>query len=132
MSLKDLSVTDRAIVLHVVRALVLGPFLDDDDYARRIGLRRPQVEAVLRWWPDVDDSADDSTACIAINNSLHEAASRLDVKARDWPTWFPVSPEEVREVWVRWARARGWSAIGPRSASDGGTPGRVPTGPPGD
>lgn len=130
MALIDVSAEDRAVIRQVMLALVRGPFLGDDDFERRIGVRRAQVDAVLRWWPDVDDHADDGSVCIAINNSLYEACSRLRVKPREWGIWFPVSPEQVREVYVRWARARGWSVIGPRGTAGararGESPGRSP------
>ena len=108
MFIKQLHDTDREVIRQCLGAVRGGRYLDEDDIASRVGVAPATYDALMEAWPDVDDSDDDSDACLVINNALNEICHGVRIPAREWPTWFTVSKDEVKAVYRRWASLRGW------------------------
>ena len=114
MALMDLPEADREVVWQCLRAIVQGEFIADVEFHARLGLSRAQIRALLASWPRINDRDDDSDACLALNNSMNEVCHGAAIKPREWQTWFTVPNDEVKAVFERWARSRGWSVNGVR------------------
>jgi hypothetical protein len=114
MAMKDLRGPDQDVIRQCVAAIAAGPFIDDDEFATRLGVSRATVQSLLAAWPHVDDGADDSDACLALNNSMNEVLHGLDIPPITWSEYFTVARREVDAVFHRWARSRGWTLGRPR------------------
>src|SRR5262245_16731568 len=103
MALQDITEADRSVILECVKAIAHGPFLDDVECHPRLGLDRPQLNAVLNSWPRLDDSREDSDQALAINNCLNEICYGVPISDSEWDTWFSVSRDQVKRVYDKWA-----------------------------
>jgi hypothetical protein len=75
VSLAELSDTEKQIILQSMKAILRGRFLEGE-FHTRLGIEPDELEQLLLAYPNVDDSDDDSTASLAINNCLNEGMSR--------------------------------------------------------
>jgi hypothetical protein len=58
---------------EVVRRAMAATFrYFDFDFQTRLGISPDSMRMLLDAWPVVDDSRDDSDACLAINNSMND------------------------------------------------------------
>lgn len=114
MALDNTSSRDREVVHQCLVALRAGEFIDEDEFQSRIGLSVTEYDAVVSAWPAIDDRADDSDACLAINNALNELSYGMRVEPDMWSSQIDASADEVREVYRHWAVARGWRQTGIR------------------
>ena len=114
MTVERLTETDRDVVRQCLVALRAGRYLDDDNIVSRVGVAPATYDALIAAWPRIDDSRDDSEACLVVNNALNEVCHGVDIPDREWPRWFTVSRDELRAVYGRWAGLRGWDRTGIR------------------
>ena len=114
MTVERLPEPDRNVIGQCLAALRRGRYLDEDDIVSRIGVPVGAYDTLLAAWPAVDDSDDDSDACLVVNNALNEICHGVHIPTREWPTWFTVPRDEVKEVYRRWAHLRGWERTGVR------------------
>jgi hypothetical protein len=114
MTIDRLSDSDRSVIGECLVALRRGRYLDEDDIVSRIGVSVATYDALAAAWPAVDDSDDDSDACLVVNNALNEVCHGVHIPMRDWPAWFTVPKAEVKEIYRRWADLRGWDRTGVR------------------
>ena len=112
MALWALSQTDQQIILECLKAILEGPFIDSVEFQTRIGINRDDLSQVIQAWPNIDDSNEDSTEVLALNNCMNEVCNGLDISDRDWSHWFRVGRKEVCEVYSRWASLNGYPRTG--------------------
>ena len=113
MSLAQLSDKEKQIILQSMKAILRGRFLEGE-FHTRLGIEPDELEQLLLAYPNLDDSDDDSTAALAINNCLNEVCHGISFSENDWSQWFGVSRAEVQEVYRKWAVLRGASRTGIR------------------
>jgi hypothetical protein len=114
MAFQQLSPLEKDIVRQAMRAVIDGPFIDDWEFHARMGVYRPEAQTILRSWPDLDDSTYDSATFLTINNSLNELCYGLWISDEEWSEWLSVPREELRRIYVSWARLAGLSGTGIR------------------
>jgi len=82
------------------------------DLETRIGVTEEQMRDLLAKWPNVDDSVDNGPECLAINNSLNDLLHGLGISDATAMELTGADRSEMRRVYDKWARARGWSSTG--------------------
>jgi hypothetical protein len=82
------------------------------DCETRLGVTPEEMQALLDSWPVIDDSLDDSPACLAINNSLNDLLHGLGISEKEANNSIGVSRGEMERVYLKWAKARGWKFTG--------------------
>jgi hypothetical protein len=112
MALSDLAPEQQEAARQCLRYVLESRQLEDE-LDTRLGVTKEEVSQLLATWP-VDDSDDESIACIAINNSFNEVLNGLDISHADWSRSFAVDPEELSAIYKTWATSRGWKATGIR------------------
>jgi len=85
----------------------------EGEFTTRMGVTELEAAEVLRRWPAVDDVADDSTACLAINNALNEVANGLTLSAAEWGR-LGTDYVSVATLLRRYSSLRGWRSTGLR------------------
>src|SRR5262245_27901399 len=114
MSVKKLSETEQEVVHQCIRAVNSGKLIDDREFHARLGFDRSELNDILDKWPLIEDSDDNSTAALVVNNCLNEVSYGCDISPSEWANWFKVSRDEVKRLFERWARLRGWRSTGIR------------------
>jgi hypothetical protein len=84
------------------------------DFETRLGLEEEEMTELLRVWPNVDDTVDDSTACLAINNSLNDLLHGVGISEEESLRLLGVGRDEAYRVYRKWAETRGWNSTGVR------------------
>jgi len=79
MAFKELSPSEKAIVLQCMKAIADGPEIEDWEFHTRLGIVRPTLRRVISLWPGIDDGSDDSDEFLAINNCLNEICHGVDI-----------------------------------------------------
>jgi len=79
MAFKELSPSEKAIVLQCMKAIADGPEIEDWEFHTRLGIVRPTLRRVISLWPEIDDGSDDSDEFLAINNCLNEICHGVDI-----------------------------------------------------
>jgi hypothetical protein len=103
--LRALSSRDQLTVRECLEFVLRGGALTGE-FETRIGVTERTVEQLLGRWPAVDHCGDLSPQ-VAINNALNEVVHGVHVSESEWSRWFTRARVEIREVYKRWARARG-------------------------
>jgi len=116
MAIESLPEEEREIIRSCLRAVLEGPFIDDDEFQTRLGVDRIALKELLESWPDVDDSTDDSRDCLLINNSMNELCHGVKTTPEEWARWFGpgISREMVKRTYTNWTIAKGWPGTGVR------------------
>ena len=111
MSLAALTPAELEVVRRAMKAslVFIGAGFD-----ARMGITQDQMEVLLAAWPNVDDTADDSDACLAINNALNDLLHGVGIKDAEARQHVGVGRDEMVRVYHKWALARGWSRAGVR------------------
>jgi uncharacterized UPF0160 family protein len=103
MSLKNLSINERSIILECLRASVEGPFFDDDDFHILFGLDREEVENVISTWANIDDT--DKLVRRAINSSMNNLLGFPHNAQKDtWNRYISISVSELEALYKKWKR----------------------------
>ena len=111
MPLSSLTKTEQ----EVVRRVLNGAFRHFDfDFHTRLGLSEQELKKLLARWPDIDDTDDDSPACLAINNTLNDLLNGLGISDKAAIELTGVDRAGVQRVYKKWSAARGWSSTGAR------------------
>lgn len=84
------------------------------NFHTRLGVTEEEMRQLLAQWPNVDDWADESAACVAINNALNDLLHGVGIGDEDARELIGVDRAEMRRVYEKWARGRGWSSAGMR------------------
>jgi hypothetical protein len=114
MAFKELSPTEKEIVLQCMKAIVDGPEIEDWEFQTRLGIVRPTLRRIISLWPEIDDSSDDSDEFLAINNCLNEVCHGVNISATEWQEWFAQPKDEIKQTFAKWLRLRGSSSGGIR------------------
>lgn len=111
MTLASLTPEER----EVVRRTMLATFrFLDFDFQTRLGIAPDAIRSLLAAWPAVDDTKDDSDACLAVNNSFNDFLHGVGVSEAEALELVGVSRAEMGRVYRKWAAARGWGKTGVR------------------
>jgi hypothetical protein len=98
---------------EVVRRSMLATFrLFDFDFHTRLGIEPEVMRSLLAAWPSIDDTNDDSDACLAVNNSLNDLLHGVGISEVEALELVGVSRTEMGRVYRKWATARGWAKTG--------------------
>ena len=69
---------------------------------------------LLKEWPGINDSDDDSDARLAINNSLNDLLHGLGISDEEAERLTGANRTELLRIYRTWAHRRGWSCTGLR------------------
>jgi len=115
MTLTTLTEDEREVIHACLVALRRVPDLSHpNEFQTRVGLTVEEYDTVVAAWPDLDDTSDDSDACLAINNALNEIAHGVVFEPSVWGLRATTTRETVAAVYRRWAIGRGWRQTGIR------------------
>ena len=111
MTLLNLTTEEREVVRRSMQAslLFIGAGFD-----ARMGLEETTMSALLKAWPDLDDSDDNSITCLAINNALNDLLHGVGISDEQAMQTVGVNRDEMYRVYKKWAIGRGWSSTGVR------------------
>jgi hypothetical protein len=84
----------------------------DADFQTRLGIPPDTMRSLLLAWPNIDDSKDESDACLAINNTLNDLLNGVGISDAEALELVGVTRAEMQRVYGKWASARGWGATG--------------------
>jgi hypothetical protein len=111
MTLKSLTSDE----LEVVRRAMLATFdYLTFDFSSRIGIEANEMHDLLNKWPHVDDSEDESGACLAVNNSLNDFLHGIGISDTEALEKIGVDRAEMRRIYGKWSTSRGWDRTGVR------------------
>jgi hypothetical protein len=111
MSFLSLSLEEQEVVRRSMEATF---HYFDFDFCSRLGVEPDKMRALLEAWPVVDDSRDDSAACLAINNSLNDLLHGVGISDLEAIARVGVDRQEMDRVYRKWVTSRGWRATGIR------------------
>ncbi len=83
---------------HCLRAVVYGPFLEDSEFQTRLGLTRSEAQQLAGTWPEPEDPRAVQMIVACINEVCHG----IRFSDQEWRFWFSESPEEIRNVYLKW------------------------------
>jgi hypothetical protein len=86
-----------------MQAVLDGSWIDDFEFATRLGFERESLKEILGTWPLLDDSAN-GLGRLAINNCMNEVCHGINISPRDWSDWFTQSPDEVKATFSEWLK----------------------------
>ena len=64
--------------------------------------------------PNVDDTSDESDACLAINNAMNDLLHGVGISDQKALELIGVDRAEMLRVYRVWTEGRGWSSTGER------------------
>ena len=100
MSLAQLTEEERRVMQACLKAASEGPFFPEDEFQRRFGQDRGDLDRVLRAWPRVDESAE--RVALAIINAMASLLSGRHGQPEERRRWVPVPDAEVLRVLHKW------------------------------
>jgi hypothetical protein len=106
-----LSIEEKEIVR---RAISVMPKVLTFEFEARMGISEESASSLLSVWPKVDDSDDNSDACLAINNSLNDLLHGEGVTDQQCQEFTGANRKELLRIYRKWATARGWVNTGIR------------------
>ena len=109
MSIEDRSVEEKEAVRQAIAAM---PALLTFEFETRMGLSEASASFLLENWPRINDSDDDSDACLVINNSINDLLYGVGVTDNECKELTGVNREELIRINNKWATARGWENTG--------------------
>lgn len=111
MSLGNLTSSELAVVRNAMEATFQ---FFSFDFQARLGLEPEEMSELLKSWPNVDDTSDDSQACLAVNNSLNDLLHGVGISEEESVRLLGVGRGEVYRIYRKWADSRGWNSTGVR------------------
>lgn len=112
MAFEKLLPNEQNIVLQCMTAILEGSFIDSFELQTRLGVDKEELKSVVAAYPQLDDTDEDSATNLAINNCMNEVCHGVDITPDKWIKWFNVSRENVKEVYIKWAKLKGYSSTG--------------------
>src|SRR5438046_2616378 len=104
MPLRNLSESERRIVLQCMLAVRDGPFLHHNAFHARLAVTRDELMGLIDRWPDIDDTVPRSKERLAVNHCMATALNTYAVKDSEWPRWFDVTRDEVKRIYDKWSK----------------------------
>lgn len=111
MPLADLTPAELEIVRRAMAATF--EFLSFD-FETRLGVQAKEMQNLLAAWPRVDDSSDESSACLAVNNAMNDLLHGIGISEDESSRLLGAPRVEVLRVYRKWVESRGWSGTGVR------------------
>ncbi len=112
MPLEHLTASERNVVAGCLRAVVEGPFFDDDEYHPMFGLSRVEMADLLARWPRLSESEDEVMR--GLNNAMNNLLiwygwqdEEPERGARLLREWTGATPDEIERVFYKWREGRG-------------------------
>jgi len=88
------------LIRMAVNCVVETDELCSSDFETRIGENKETVSHLLQSWSDLDIYSDESSDLI--NSCLNEVCHGLFFDQEEWEDLFPVSKEQLRELFSKW------------------------------
>jgi hypothetical protein len=114
MALEKMSDEEREAIRLSLTAMCYGPFLEEFEFHTRMGVSRETIAALLKQWPNLDDSPAESDVVLAINNSLNELCFGIDISNEEWNRWLNFSRTRLMAIYRKWAELKHWTNTGIR------------------
>jgi hypothetical protein len=111
MSLDALSIEEKEVVRRAISAM---PVVLTFEFESRMGITEDSASFLMETWPRVDDSDDNSEACLAINNALNDLLHGVGITDAQCQELTGVNREELWRIYRKWVTARGWENTGVR------------------
>lgn len=111
MTVAALTIDEREVIRRAMSATF--EFFDFD-FDTRLGVTPETMRELIGDWPNVDDSRDDSDACLAINNALNDLLHGVGISDADARRLTGTNRDEMYRIYRKWAESRGWSSTGVR------------------
>lgn len=111
MALASLEPEEREVIRRTMEATFR---YFDFDFHTRLGISPETMRALLGAWPNIDDTRDDSDACVAINNSLNDLLHGEGISDTDAVEFVGVGREQMLRVYRKWAATHGSTSTGVR------------------
>lgn len=111
MTLAALTDDEREVIRRSMEATFQ---LFDRDFQTRLAITRDTMRSLLECWPDVDDTLDDSDACVAINNAMNDLLHGVGISDQRAHELTGVDRAEMRRIYRKWAAKRSWPSSGLR------------------
>ncbi len=70
------------------------------------------MHALLADWKNIDDSSNESDACLAVNNSFNDLLHGVGISEQQALALAGVSRAEIDRIYRKWAVACGWKSRG--------------------
>jgi hypothetical protein len=102
MTIKLLPERSQDAVLQCLKAILIGPFIDEWEFQTRLGIDRDGLRSVLGRWPNLEDSEQGTDDFLAVNNCLNEVCYGVDIPAQAWDEWFTLPRTEVERAYEDW------------------------------
>jgi hypothetical protein len=109
MTLARLTPEEREVVRRTMQSTFR---YFDADFHTRLGVSPETMQDLLSNWHALDDTSDDSNACLAINNSLNDLLHGVGVGEAEAIELTGVGREEMNRIYRKWATERGWRSTG--------------------
>jgi len=109
--LQGLTLEEQEVVRRSMEATF---FYFDRHFHTGLGVSQESMRSLLRNWPNIDDSSDDSQAMLAINNSLNDLLYGVGISDERARELTGVDRIEMRRIYSKWAGLRGWTHTGLR------------------
>src|SRR5262245_44491561 len=111
MTLAHLTPDEREVVR---RAMAATFRYFDADFHTRLGVDPEAMRSLLSNWSNINDADDESEACLAVNNSLNDLLNGVGISEREALELTGAGREELRTIYRKWAKQRGWNYTGIR------------------
>lgn len=111
MTIASITSAERKVIRRAMQATFryLGA-----DFQTRLGIEPAVMQSLLAAWP-IDDSHNDSDACLAVNNSLNELLHAVGIGETEALELLGVTHRELARIYyAKWTAARGWDETGVR------------------
>jgi hypothetical protein len=80
------------------------------DFETRLGITSNSMRGLLKDWPDVDDTNDDSDACLAINNAMNDLLHGVGIDDQKAMELTGTDRAGMLRIYQKWSKSRGWSS----------------------
>lgn len=114
MAFEQLLNKEQTIILQCLTAILESNYIDDAEFQTRLGIDRKELQAVIRSWPNLNDTDQTSNIALAINNCMNEVCNGIAIPGHEWKNWFEASQKEVEGLYSKWVRLMGHSSRGIR------------------
>ena len=110
MAFEKLKDREKRTIYASLEFVSRSGFIDDFEFQTRIGISPEELNEIIKLSPMFDDT--DPLIELAINNCLNEVCYGLEITETEWEKWFDVSHDEIKSIFSKWAKLKGWKNTG--------------------
>ena len=96
MTIASITSAEREVIRRAMQATFR---YFDADFQTRLGIEPAVMQSLLAAWP-IDDSHDDSDACLAVNNSLNELLHGVGISETEALELLGVTRRELARIYA--------------------------------